>query len=155
MTITALASGPSLEELYATTFHELRAPISSINGYASILLTGEMGKMSSRQRETLERIQELCRSLTNLIGNLLLLAKSGGGRAYSSRQFVDLTQLTKEGVRSLEGEIGRKKLNLSVRLPARPLRFWADPNELSEILLNLLSNAVKFTFPHGDRKSVV
>ena len=49
----------SREELITTIFHELRTPISSISGYASLLLTEELGQMGPKQKQTLARIQEL------------------------------------------------------------------------------------------------
>ncbi|MBI3333810.1 MAG: hypothetical protein HYZ93_06955, partial [Candidatus Omnitrophica bacterium] len=73
------------EQLLATIFHQLRTPISSINGYAALLLTGELGKLSPHQRETVERLQEICQSITNLTGNLLALTKSNRGKIQGTK----------------------------------------------------------------------
>jgi len=140
-----LAGAASLEELYATTFHQLRAPLSSINGYASLMLTGELGRLKPRQREPMERIQEICGSLTGTIGNLLALAKANVQRLNSAKSFVDVPEVAREVIRSLQGEIRRKKLRFVQQLPVKPVRLWADSGDLAQIFLNLLSNAVKFT----------
>ena len=145
---TPLSASP-FEGLYTTTFHELRVPISSINGYVSVLLTGELGRLTPRQREPLKRVQELCGRLTALIGNLLTLAKSGARQVQSVRKFLDVGQTVQEATRSLQGEVRRKRLRLVQRLPAQPVRFWGDANDLVQIVLNLLVNAVKFTPPRG------
>lgn len=139
----------SLEELYATTFHQLRAPLSSINGYTSLLLTGELGGLKSRQREPLERIQEICRSLTRTIGNLLTLAKANVQRVSFTKSFIDVSEVAREVVRSLQGEVRRKKLRFIQQLPVQPVRLWADSGDLVQIFLNLLSNAIKFTPTKG------
>lgn len=138
-------------ESYATTLHDMRAPLSSINGYASLLLTGELGKLSSRQQEPVERIQDLCGSLTTLIGNLLTLARGRAERVPLStvRQYVDLGQVARQAIQSLQGEVRRKKLRLVSHLPAKPAILWGQAGEFAQILLNLLSNAVKFTPPGG------
>lgn len=138
------------EILTATLFHELRIPISSINGYSSVLLSGELGRVNPGQRQTLKRIQELCQSVIALIGNLLVLVRSGARTTAVGREFVDVAQAAREVSRALEGELRRKKLRFSVRLPARAVRFWGDMGGLTQIFLNLLSNAVKFT-PAGGR----
>lgn len=152
--MTASASPILLqEELFSTTLHELRTPVSSINGYASILLSGELGKVDPKQRESLGRIQELCRSVTTLIGNLLTLAKTGSPRAAIRREFLSVGPMVRDLVRSLQGEVQRKKLKLATHLPEKEIRFWADPGELTQVFLNLISNAVKFT-PKGGRVEV-
>lgn len=143
------AAVASLEELYATTFHQLRAPLSSINGYASLLLTGELGDLKPRQREPIERIQEICRSLTGTIGNLLTLAKANTQRVSSNKSFVDVPEVAREVTRSLQGEVRRKKLRFVWKFPVKPVRFWSDSADLVQIFLNLLSNAIKFTPAKG------
>lgn len=145
----ATATAAPLEELYATTFHQLRAPLSSVNGYASLLLTGELGELKPRQREPLERIQEICRSLSGTIGNLLTLVKANVQRLSSTKSFVDVSEVAREVVRSLQGEVRRKKLRLIQQLPVKPVRLWADSGDLVQIFLNLLSNALKFTPTRG------
>ena len=138
------------EEFLTTTLHQLRTPLSSINGYTSVLLTGELGTLNSRQKETLGRVQEICRSMQRLIGKLLTLAQSGVQRSPLSKEFVDLNQVARDVLRLLQGEVRNKKLRLVIHLPAQRTRFWADPNDMTQIFLNLLSNAVKFT-PKGGR----
>lgn len=137
------------QESYATTLHEIRVPLSSINGYASLLLTGELGKLPPRQREPVQRIQELCGSLTALIGNLLTLAKGGSSLTRNTPGYVDLRQVARQAAQSVQGDIRRKKLYLSSHLPAGPVLLWGQASNFSQILLNLLSNAVKFTPPGG------
>ncbi|MBI3615763.1 MAG: diguanylate cyclase [Candidatus Omnitrophica bacterium] len=133
----------------ATTFHELRTLVSSINGYASILLTGELGDLRNPQRDSIQRVRELCHSMSTLVGNLLTLSKPKGRSVQTPREFVDVARVGQEVLRSLEGEVERKKLRLNTRLPAKEVRFWMNPDELAQILLNLLANAVKFTPSRG------
>lgn len=144
-----LTNSQTQEELLNTAFHDLRTPISSINGYASILLSGELGKLSPKQLESVKRIQELCQASSDLISNLLTLSKAGLQRTQKGREFVHVAQVGEEVLRSLQGEVRRKKLRLLTHLPKEDLRFWSDPSDLTQIFLNLLSNAVKFTPPGG------
>ncbi len=139
----------SADELLAITFHELRTPISSINGYTSILLSQEMGQLNPEQRQTLKRVQELCQSLTTLTGNLLALAKSGKQKPHATREFVPVGQVGREVIRSLQGEIDRKRMQFLSHFPEKEVRFWGDANDITQIFLNLLTNAVKFTPSEG------
>ncbi len=153
MTTQAATTQQNMQELVATLFHELRIPISSINGYTSVLLTGELGRINPGQRQTLKRVQELCQSITVLVGNLLALVKSGLQHSYVSREFVDITRLGRDVVHSLQGQIQKKKLKFSARFPSTEIRFWGSPGDINQIFVNLLSNAVKFT-PAGSKVSL-
>lgn len=137
-------------EFLNTAFHDLRTPLSSINGYASILSSGELGKLNPKQLESVKRIQELCQSSSDLLANLLTLSKTGLRRSQKGKEFVSVAQVAQEVFRFLQGEVRRKKLHFSTHLPKEPLRFWSDPSDLTQVFLNLLSNAVKFT-PAGGR----
>lgn len=140
----------SREQLVATIFHELRTPISSINGYALLLLTGEMGPLNTQQKETVGRIQELCQHTTTLTGNLLSLVKSESAPVRAGRELVDVRKVAETTLRSLDGTVNRKGIRMVSRLPEEEVRFWGEPGDLSLLLLNLLSNAVKFTPPRGE-----
>jgi hypothetical protein len=69
------------------------------------------------------------------------------------KEFILAGQVASDVVRSLQGEVRRKKLRLVLDVPKRDVRFWGDANDVTQILLNLLSNAVKFT-PRGGRVEV-
>lgn len=144
-----MAHSQEQEEFLNTAFHDLRTPISSINGYASILVSGELGKLSPKQLESIKRIQELCQSSSDLIGNLLTLSKTDLRRSQKNKEFTHVVQVAEDVLRSLQGEVRRKKLKFVTHLPKEPLRFWSDPNDLTQIFLNLLTNAVKFTPTEG------
>ncbi len=58
---------------------------------------------------------------------------------------MDVAEIAREMVRSLQGEIRRKKLRMIQQFPAKPVWLWADSGDLVQIILNLLSNALKFT----------
>jgi hypothetical protein len=87
--------------------------------------------------------------MATLIGDLLTLTKVGAQRSQGLKEFVNVVQIAREVIRSLQGEVRRKKLRSAVHLPAEEIRFWIVPGDLTQIFLNLLSNAVKFTPPRG------
>ncbi len=142
------------EELFSVTLHELRTPVSSINGYSSILLTGELGALNQKQKEFVQRVQELCQFATTLIGNLLLLVKSGMHRPHTSKEFVRVNQVARDVIKSIQGEVTRKKLKLALNFPKTEALMWGDPRDVTQIFLNLISNAVKFT-PNGGRIEIL
>jgi anti-sigma regulatory factor (Ser/Thr protein kinase) len=143
----AVKSHPA--KMIAPIMHDLRMLLSSINGYASILLTGEIGGLNDRQRDSVERITGLVQSLTRLLSNLLVLAKSGGEPVLPTQRFVSINQLSKDVMDWVSGEGRRKKIRLVIQLPKKEIFYWCESDDLKHIILNLLSNAVRFTDKGG------
>ncbi|MBI2496198.1 MAG: diguanylate cyclase [Candidatus Omnitrophica bacterium] len=148
-TKAARRSITSPDELIHIIFHELRTPLSSIHGYVSLLLSGEMGPLPQQQRETVERLRELTIYLTVLLTNLRQLALLGDQAALMSWEPVDVSQLVRSVCRDLEVEAKRKEIRLALQLADSLPPLWAERNALIQILINLIMNAVKFTPERG------
>lgn len=139
----------SSQELLHLIFHELRTPLSSIHGYASILLTGELGPLAPTQRQTVERLRELTVYLTTLITNLRQLALLADEPAILPWEPLDMGKLVRTVCHDLAAEAARKGVHLVLKVPARLSPLWADRNGITQILINLVMNAIKFTPPKG------
>lgn len=137
-------------DLISTVFHELRTPISSINGYASILLSFEQGRLNKAQAQTVNRISRLCENLTYLINNLLQLSKlEHSSSILVKKKKIFLGRLITQSVQTLSFNIRDKKLHVSARPPEALKRVWADEDGFARVFMNLLSNAIKFTPRRG------
>lgn len=139
----------SSQELLHLIFHELRTPLSSIHGYASILLTGELGALTPPQRQTVDRLRELTLYLTTLISNLRQLALLADEPAILPWEPLDIGKLLRAVCHDLSGEADRKGVRLTLKVPARLSPLWAERNGVTQILINLVMNAIKFTPPKG------
>jgi signal transduction histidine kinase len=132
-----------LQRFTADASHELRAPVAAILSNAQVALMPPEDE--SEQRFRLENIEEIAKSMSALISNLLFLARHEGsldGAALKSIDFVEL-------LRSLVDEYGQqaaaKNLNFTFRLPEQPLYLQADAELLKQAVVNLLTNALKYT----------
>lgn len=130
-------------------FHELRTPISSIQGYASILLSGELGPLAQRQRDAVERLRELTRYTTSLMTNLRQLVQLAEEPSALSWERLDLERLIESVCRDLDSEAKRKGVRLTTHISSRLPLVWAERDGLTQVLFNLLVNAIKFTHPKG------
>ena len=137
------------DEMLHLIFHEVRTPLSSIYGYLSILLSGEIGALSPQQQEITERMRELARYLTALITNLRQLALVSNELTMIPWEPLDLAALIRTVCRNLSTEAKRKGVRLTTQLSSRLPRIWAERDGLTQILINLLVNAIKFTPTRG------
>ena len=139
----------SSDELLHVIFHELRTPLSSIHGYASILLSGELGPLTQPQRETVERLRELTLYLTALITNLRQLALLVDEPTMIPWEPLDLDKVVRSVCDDLGTQARRKGIRLALQLSNSLPPLWAERNGITQVLINLIMNAIKFTPQRG------
>jgi signal transduction histidine kinase/CHASE3 domain sensor protein len=129
----------------ASMSHELRTPLSAILGFADLLLTSPKEQLSSRARESLERIKRNGDHLLGLINDVLDLAKAEAGRVEVRLAPVNVGILARACVAEVESLRSGKNLRLTVTGAETPVETVTDAQRVRQILLNLLANAIKFT----------
>lgn len=130
-------------ELLSLASHEMRAPLTSIRGYASTLVR-EWGKLGEQtEREFLEGIASEAERLTHLVSDLLDMSQVDEGRLRIERKALQPKRLCEEAVRAASHPGLAHELNIEVEegLP----EVIADPNRIHQAISNLLSNAIKFS----------
>ncbi|HXN34516.1 MAG TPA: ATP-binding protein [Polyangiaceae bacterium] len=138
-------------EFLASMSHELRTPLSAILGFADLLITSPKEQLSSRARESLERIKRNGEHLLGLINDVLDLAKAEAGRIEVRLAPVDVPQLARACVAEVDSLSIAKDVRLVADVGEATIEAVTDAQRVRQILLNLLSNAIKFT----DRGEVV
>ena len=129
-----------LESFTYSVSHDLRTPLRSIHGFATLLQENEAERLSAEGRDFLRRIQESSRRMGVLITDLLSMAQHSRAEIHS--QWVNLSELAQQVVADLErGEPQRR-----VQWDIEPgLLVQADPTLMRVVLQNLLGNAWKYT----------
>ncbi len=123
--------------------HDIRTPLTGVLGMAGLL---EGTDLDARQRRYVETILVGGRALTELIGDILDMAKIEAGRIELVTSEFTPADLHDEVLRILAAQAEGKGLRLIGSVdPRLPRQLVADPARLREILLNLGGNAVKFT----------
>lgn len=133
-------------ELLSLASHEMRAPLTSIRGYATTLVReyGNLGEAT--HKEFLEGIASEAERLTHLISDLLDMSQIEEGKLRVEPRAVDPERLCEEAARSAShpGAKHEVRTNIESDLP----EVFADPKRVHQALLNLISNAAKFS-PEG------
>jgi signal transduction histidine kinase len=125
--------------------HELRTPLSAILGFADLLLTSSKEQLSTRARESLERIKRNGEHLLGLINDVLDLAKAEAGRVEVRLAPVNVGLLARACVAEVESLRSGKNLRLGADVGEATIETMTDAQRVRQILLNLLANAIKFT----------
>jgi PAS domain S-box-containing protein len=140
-------------DFVSTVSHELRAPLTSIYGFAETLLRRDV-LFGEHERETfLGYIASEAQQLTSIVDTLLSVARLEAGDLQVDLVPTDLRTVVSEVVTTMRQSAAVNGHNFVLELPEEPLSASADREKLGQILTNLLDNAVKFS-PHGGTVTV-
>lgn len=133
-----------LQRFTADASHELRAPVAAVlsNAQVGLLATADD---YAQQRLRLEKIVEITKSMSALIGNLLFLARYEGALAPEVLKSVNLVQLLQPLVKEYAAQAAGQNLSFITQLTEQPVTLKAEPELLQQAIVNLLSNAFKYT----------
>lgn len=147
MTQRVHASQKAQREFVANVSHELKTPLTSIQGFAQALLDGTAGTPQERQRAA-GIIQQEAQRMNRMVLDLLDLARMDGGTLDLQRREVDLAALLRGVVEKFSPQAEATGVSIQVadeNLP--PIK--ADGDRLAQVFSNLVDNALKFTRSGG------
>jgi PAS domain S-box-containing protein len=140
-------------DFVSTVSHQLRAPLTSIYGFAETLLRRDV-LFGEAERETfLGYIASEAQRLTSIVDTLLSIARLEAGDLHVELVPTDLRDVVSEAVTSIQQGAEVNGHRFVLHLPDEPLAASADREKLGQILMNLLDNAVKFS-PDGGTVTV-
>jgi signal transduction histidine kinase/CheY-like chemotaxis protein len=136
----------SREEFLASVSHELRSPLTIIDGYCETLLEEEL---TDAQRGFVTKIRGASGRELRLVKDLLDYQKVIMGELKLEPCDFDLAARVRDGVEDYRRRAAEKGLTLSLESTVSELPIHADPMRVSQVLDNLLGNALKFTVAGG------
>jgi len=132
------------DEFVALVSHDLRTPLTSITGYVELALEDEL---SDETRGFLGVVARNSERLLALVNDLLFVARLQAGEMSLDRSQLDLADVVRDAVRSLQPRAASKQISLTTSVDVLP-RLDGDRGRILQVLDNLVSNAIKFT-PEG------
>jgi signal transduction histidine kinase len=129
--------------MLADISHELRTPITVIQGNVEGILDGLYPADEARLKSIIEETQILSRLVDDL--RTLALAESGALRL--KHEPTDLAEIIREAVSGFDAQVQEKDIHVSI-VAGEVEEVNVDPQRIREVLTNLLSNALRYT-PRG------
>ena len=131
--------------LISEVAHELRTPLSTIEGYIEGLLDGvfqpteEIYAASGREVRRLKRLAD----------DLSELSRAEEGTQPLTLESTDLGALAGEVIGHLETQARAKDIDLTVAGPSTPIIVELDRDRITQVLTNIVGNALTYTDPGG------
>ena len=133
----------SRRDFVANVSHELRSPVTSIQGFAQGMLDGTIPEQEHQQY--LQVVVDETRRLAKLINNLLNLSRIENEQVALTFSTFDINELTRRVLISRMAQIEEKQLDIDADLDDAAQYASGDPDQIQQVLINLLDNAIKFT----------
>jgi len=135
------------DEFVAMISHEIRSPLSAIQGWCHMLRQGNLSEADfTRALDTIERNTK---TQVQLVEDLLDISRVTAGKLHLNVRPVELIKPIMAALDSIRPAVDAKSIDLEINIEPAASLVTGDPERLQQVFFNLLSNAVKFTPAQG------
>lgn len=136
-------------ELLADISHDLRTPLSSLQGYIEVLASkGDKLSVAAREKY-MGTVSKNTLQLKSLIDQIFELAHLDGGQVSLSIESFNLAELLYDVIAKFNMQANEKQIDISVTPTSSYTQVSSDIAKLERVLSNLLENAIRHTPKHG------
>jgi len=135
-------------EFLSLATHQIRAPLTAIKGYSSMLLEGDFGVLPQKAKDATDTIMKSCQNLINIVADFLNISRIEQGKMVYEKSIFDIKDLTKEVLNELKPNIEKAGLALEIKIPTEEMRVNADRGKIKQVIGNIVDNSIKYTV-HG------
>lgn len=142
------------DSFVSSVSHELRSPLSAIDGYCDFLIDGLANNLPiEKQQKALSIIKDSVKRLTSFINNILDLAKIKAGKLEIHKSLIDVSSVILDIVSLFEQLAAKQQKFIVTNIQSNLPQINADAERIGQVITNLIGNALKFT-KEGDRITV-
>lgn len=137
-------------EFVSIAAHQLRTPLSAIKWTLRMILDGDVGEITSEQRDLLEKTYQSNERMIALINDLLNVTRIEEGRFLYQLEPVQLEDIVGQVVEGLKETADLKNIKIKIERPKELLPpVMVDKEKMGIAVQNLVDNAIKYTPANG------
>lgn len=140
------------DEFLAMITHELKTPLVPIQGYADILLSEHLGKLTEKQKERISIIKSSSETLLSIISDLLDAQKLELGQLRMNKTNSGIKDTIEKSLESIRLEI--ESNNIEVNIIGEDISVEHDPERISQVITNLMKNSILAIQPNKGKIEV-
>lgn len=137
-------------EFISLASHQMRTPLTAINWYTEMLLGGDAGKLSVKQKEYFTEVYNAGRRMNEIIKAFLHILRLETGTQVKNFLPTDLVAIASSVTNELKLEAGKKKLKVVEKYEKPSLSVVTDADLARVIVQNFVSNALKYSKEGGE-----
>ncbi|MCM3038667.1 HAMP domain-containing histidine kinase [Paenibacillus motobuensis] len=132
------------QEFFANISHELRTPITYLEGYSKVIKE-RLYSTEEERDQYLDVLHQEAKRLQHLVDDLFELSKMEEGKISLSLEWIDLAEVIDNAVHKVQLKASDKGLALSTSLNRSTSWVYGDGLRMEQVILNLLENSVRYT----------
>lgn len=137
------------DEFISMASHQLRTPLTSIKGYLSMLMEGDLGKVSKQQDQALKEAFTSSQRMVFLISDFLNVSRIKTGKFVIEPKEINLSDMVSEQLVQLREMAEAKELKMVYEPPADFPAVKLDENKMHQVMMNMIDNAIYYTPNEG------
>jgi signal transduction histidine kinase len=142
------------DEFISMASHQLRTPLTTIKGYLSMVLEGDVGPVTKDERKMIEMAFDGAEKMVFLIADLLNISRLQSGKFVIENKPTDLVKMVEGEVNQLQDTAAHHNLKLTLHKPEKFPMVSVDDTKIRQVVMNFLDNAIYYT-PAGGSIDVV
>jgi signal transduction histidine kinase len=134
-------------EFVSNVSHELRTPMTSIKGYADLLLMGAAGALAEQQARFVDIIRSNADRLSLLVNDLLDISRIESGRVELALRPTAIADILEDVAATLRGRVDEQSKPMRLVVEAAPglPAVLGDRERITQIVMNLADNAFNYS----------
>ncbi len=137
-----MTDGVNFAEMISKIAHELRSPLTSLQGFSSTLIKRWDRFTDDQRKELVATIGYDAKRMGRIVAEILDLARMEAGRLELSPVPAELRHIAETALEGLAQLPGIERVEIAI---PESLTAWADPIRIGHVISNLLENALKFS----------
>jgi signal transduction histidine kinase len=137
------------DEFISMASHQLRTPLTSVKGYLSMVLEGDVGKLNAQQKQLLTQSYASAQRMVYLISDLLNLSRLSTGKFVIEPVPTSLSEVVQSEIEQLQETAKSRDVTLEFKRPATFPTLLLDETKIHQVVMNFMDNAIYYTPPGG------
>ncbi len=133
-------------EFVSLATHQIRAPLTAIKGYISLIQEGDYGQVPAPIAGAIDIIMQSTNNLVTIVGDFLDVSRIELGRMKYDYSDFDFQELVQQVVTEYKPNVEKKGLNFSYSFDqSKQYMVHADRGKIKQVIGNIIDNSIKYT----------
>jgi signal transduction histidine kinase len=145
-----IAMDQTKDDFISMASHQLRTPLTSVKGYVSMVLEGDVGKITKEQRKLLDQSFLSSQRMVYLVGDLLNVSRLRTGKFVIETKPTNLADVVEGELEQLKETAVSRDLKVAYDKPKSFPTLELDETKIRQVIMNFVDNAIYYTPAGGN-----
>jgi signal transduction histidine kinase len=137
------------DEFISMASHQLRTPLTSMKGYVSMVLEGDVGEINDQQRTMLQQAFDSSQRMVYLISDLLNVSRLRTGKFTITNSPTNLADIVESELEQLKANAQARNVKFVYSKPQSFPVLSLDETKIRQVIMNFMDNALYYTPANG------